>query len=743
MSCHFSKQPVNRGPGKYADSFRDGDRLRECVHLCSFRNEQDCGFLDTSWKFLRRIPGGLGRENYYHRTSLPHNLYTKDCVHNTRRETCVGQQELSTSRRQIRYQSRGGGGSSDQHHVNITDVEIGRRLHYRIPGRRAYPGHESLFQFTDRSSSGMCRASRCRPESTARMIVCSDGQHQGRSQGGLIWGLLPSSLTPRLSSIVRKSARELSFGIKINALAYHSRELCCPEIFSYDQNSRRLSRLPSPPHRRMRAANSRSCSRRSRVADRKRRLRNASPCKHDPAQKVLHTSSRTEGGDDQKIRALAANSVHSSRRWVRLQPRLRYRGPCVMAPPLFSRAYRRFHPEQDYAGPATREGKGAEVLLDSGVDNVSRAACRQGWPKFGASSASSTSFTGNKLATILYKASRRPPVAQSVGELPNWSAKYSGFESRAVVVQWLDRSPTYLGETGSILARVACENRAGRYRSSVRFLADIQFPQPPHSGAAAYSPRFALVGSQDLDVGIGKFREFDDLRRLDSPVLWILEPHLCVHWLLTHAWHLWDSQGVALQGRYWLRNVQGGICLCHELQHTPPTRGEPGSIPGRFTADFRNLKSVRTMPLVGGLSRGSPVSPNLSFRCFPILTSLHPHRLPRPRCSEPTKSLPSPLPPIHASAKMASQTINMSECYSLISARVTLPIKNRSQHAVGYTQNKATAATFHFCKLIYSVTRLTNASTVSEPTKNAHFFTSCETFVSRRSRRCDRPVYDP
>ncbi|KAJ8894428.1 hypothetical protein PR048_007082 [Dryococelus australis] len=33
--------------------------------------------------------------------------------------------------------------------------------------------------------------------------------------------------------------------------------------------------------------------------------------------------------------------------------------------------------------------------------------------------------------------------------------------------------------------------------------------------------------------------------RLDTSVLRILEPQLCVHWLLPHTWQLWDSQGVS------------------------------------------------------------------------------------------------------------------------------------------------------------------------------------------------------
>ncbi|KAJ8867547.1 hypothetical protein PR048_031349 [Dryococelus australis] len=51
-------------------------------------------------------------------------------------------------------------------------------------------------------------------------------------------------------------------------------------------------------------------------------------------------------------------------------------------------------------------------------------------------------------------------------------------------------------------------------------------------------------------------------------------------------------------------------------------QGEPGSIFGRVTPDFRMWESCRTMPLVGGFSRGSPVSPAPSFRRCSILTSI-------------------------------------------------------------------------------------------------------------------------
>ncbi|KAJ8898159.1 hypothetical protein PR048_003519 [Dryococelus australis] len=50
-------------------------------------------------------------------------------------------------------------------------------------------------------------------------------------------------------------------------------------------------------------------------------------------------------------------------------------------------------------------------------------------------------------------------------------------------------------------------------------------------------------------------------------------------------------------------------------------QGEPGSIPAG-SSDFGKWGSCRTMPLVGGSSRGSPVSPASSFRHHSIFTSI-------------------------------------------------------------------------------------------------------------------------
>ncbi|KAJ8870249.1 hypothetical protein PR048_029270 [Dryococelus australis] len=46
-------------------------------------------------------------------------------------------------------------------------------------------------------------------------------------------------------------------------------------------------------------------------------------------------------------------------------------------------------------------------------------------------------------------------------------------------------------------------NSAGRCRWSAGFLGDLPFVPPLHFGAASYSPRFTLIGSQDLGEGVG------------------------------------------------------------------------------------------------------------------------------------------------------------------------------------------------------------------------------------------------
>ncbi|KAJ8894732.1 hypothetical protein PR048_000039 [Dryococelus australis] len=72
---------------------------------------------------------------------------------------------------------------------------------------------------------------------------------------------------------------------------------------------------------------------------------------------------------------------------------------------------------------------------------------------------------------------------------------------------------------------------------------------------------------------------------------------------------------------------RGGAAVAERLACSPPIRANRVQSLAVSLPDFRNRESYPTIPLVGGFSRGSAVSPTLSFRRCSILTSLHPHRL--------------------------------------------------------------------------------------------------------------------
>ncbi|KAJ8898010.1 hypothetical protein PR048_003370 [Dryococelus australis] len=64
------------------------------------------------------------------------------------------------------------------------------------------------------------------------------------------------------------------------------------------------------------------------------------------------------------------------------------------------------------------------------------------------------------------------------------------------------------------------------------------------------------------------------------------------------------------------------ICKCVQIYKIISRQGELGSIPGGFTPKFRKRELCRTMPLIGGFSRGS-----VAFRRCSIIASFHSQRL--------------------------------------------------------------------------------------------------------------------
>ncbi|KAJ8876213.1 hypothetical protein PR048_024123 [Dryococelus australis] len=72
-------------------------------------------------------------------------------------------------------------------------------------------------------------------------------------------------------------------------------------------------------------------------------------------------------------------------------------------------------------------------------------------------------------------------------------------------------------------------------------------------------------------------------------------------------------------------NSQMGVlaAVVKRLDYSPPTKASRVRSPAGSLPDFRMWESCRTMPLVGRIYRGTPVSPAPSFRSCPIRTSPH------------------------------------------------------------------------------------------------------------------------
>ncbi|KAJ8890828.1 hypothetical protein PR048_010337 [Dryococelus australis] len=99
--------------------------------------------------------------------------------------------------------------------------------------------------------------------------------------------------------------------------------------------------------------------------------------------------------------------------------------------------------------------------------------------------------------------------------------------------------------------------------------------------------------------------------------------------------------------------VPPGTAVAERLDCSPPTNKASWlqSLAGS-RLDFRKWEPCRTMPLLGGFSRGSPVFVVLSFRYSSILTSFHPHRFSRADCFESNENL---VQRIHSRSNLLTQ----------------------------------------------------------------------------------------
>ncbi|KAJ8891643.1 hypothetical protein PR048_004171, partial [Dryococelus australis] len=137
----------------------------------------------------------------------------------------------------------------------------------------------------------------------------------------------------------------------------------------------------------------------------------------------------------------------------------------------------------------------------------------------------------------------------------------------------------------------ACGDRVKRCRWSTEFIEDLPFPPPFNSSAAPCSNRFTPFGSQDHDVK-------------SHPNLQIFS--------LTH------SRRCNGEGFFPTLTIPS---MRNWLHYSPP-KAYRVRFPAGSPPDYRMWESCRTMPLVGGFSRGSPVSPR---PCYPALLHTKPH----------------------------------------------------------------------------------------------------------------------
>ncbi|KAJ8894464.1 hypothetical protein PR048_007118 [Dryococelus australis] len=73
-----------------------------------------------------------------------------------------------------------------------------------------------------------------------------------------------------------------------------------------------------------------------------------------------------------------------------------------------------------------------------------------------------------------------------------------------------------------------------------------------------------------------------------------------------------------------LPSITPETAVAERLARSPPTKANRVQSPAGSLLDFCRWESCRTLLLVGGFSRGSPVSPALSFRRRYVLTSITP-----------------------------------------------------------------------------------------------------------------------
>ncbi|KAJ8866685.1 hypothetical protein PR048_032546 [Dryococelus australis] len=207
------------------------------------------------------------------------------------------------------------------------------------------------------------------------------------------------------------------------------------------------------------------------------------------------------------------------------------------------------------------------------------------------------------------------------------------------VAERLARPPPNQGEPGSIPGRVTGFSHVGAVPDDAAGRRDLPFPPPLHSGAAPYSPESpaaalktsllrvvqisSLVHSSRLIICLGKSSFEQDIPRyLLSVIGWfgkrmnkVIRPMamLILHFVeqYTNCIQVNLMQGFQMcPFELPITAMLSIVALWNRLPHkVNRVRFPAGSLPDMW-------ESWRTMPLMGGFSRGPPASPALVFcRC--------------------------------------------------------------------------------------------------------------------------------
>ncbi|KAJ8893279.1 hypothetical protein PR048_005870 [Dryococelus australis] len=179
---------------------------------------------------------------------------------------------------------------------------------------------------------------------------------------------------------------------------------------------------------------------------------------------------------------------------------------------------------------------------------------------------------------------------------------------------------SHLGEQGSITGLVTpgkCESCRTIPLVGGFSLGSPVFP-PLHSDSFLFSPHFTHIGSQDLVV---KSRP-----NLSTQFAYAEEAFYRTNGRALHLTLRAERLGLGIGKLPRAVYKPPGAAVTQGLESTLPTKANWVRFSVGLLPDFRPRDSCRTMPLVGGLSLGPPVSDALAFRCCSILNLPHPHR---------------------------------------------------------------------------------------------------------------------